>query len=162
MTDNEILTKDPDRRSQCACGLVTLRMQPTGVDNQCAINEPGHDCPTDGPDDVTDSDQQSTGPRNGTISHQQRAGLHDGCVTAAGDHDADFHKSVADDRTPACHAIIAWEHGAGECHRPGCRSGPRQPPGIGPTATGWGKHPIVPRTVFVVIIFNETQAFPCK
>ena len=100
--------------------------------------------------------------RNGTISHQQRAGLHDGCVTAAGDHDADFHKSVADDRTPACHAIIAWEHGAGECHRPGCRSGPRQPPGIGPTATGWGKHPIVPRTVFVVIIFNETQAFPCK
>jgi hypothetical protein len=106
MTDNEILTKDPDRRNQCACGLVTLRMQPTGVDNQRAINEPGHDCPTDGPDDVTDSDQQSTGPRNGTISHQQRAGLHDGCVTAAGDHDADFHKCVTDGCTPACYATI--------------------------------------------------------
>jgi hypothetical protein len=106
MTENEIVTKDPDRRSECACGFIPVRMQPTGGDNQRAINEPGDDRPTDTTDDGTDSYQQPTGFRNSTIFHQQPAGLHDGSITAACDRDTDFHKCVTDGRTPARYATI--------------------------------------------------------
>ena len=49
--ENEIITKDPDRRSQCACGFVTVRMQSAGGDNQRAINKPRDDCATDAASD---------------------------------------------------------------------------------------------------------------
>jgi len=70
MTNNEIITKDPDRRGQYACGVVAIRMQPTGADNQRAINEPPDDCPTDDADDGTGSPEQPAGLCNGAIFHQ--------------------------------------------------------------------------------------------
>ena|SRR5579862_5109907 len=95
--ENEIDTKDPNRRGQCACEFVSVRMQPTRRDNQRNTVAPGGRRPIDATD-------------NGAGSHQQPDGLHDGFTTTARDLDADFPECVADGRTPACYATIKWKY----------------------------------------------------
>ncbi len=68
--ENEIITKDPDRHSRYARGVVAVRMQPTGGDNQRAINKSGDDRPIDATGDRTGSHQYRTGGSNGAISQQ--------------------------------------------------------------------------------------------
>ncbi len=64
--ENELATKDPDRRGQYAGGLVIVRMQPTTGDVQSTSSDPG-----------------GRRPGVGTDCHQQSAGPHVGFVTAA-------------------------------------------------------------------------------
>jgi len=48
MTKDETVVESPDRLGWSAHGVVAQRMQPTGVDNQRAISEPGDDGPAAG------------------------------------------------------------------------------------------------------------------
>jgi hypothetical protein len=60
--ENGIVTEDSDHRGECACGVVAVRMQPTGGNNQRATGNPGASCPFNATDGGTDSYQQSAGP----------------------------------------------------------------------------------------------------
>ena len=94
--ENEIDTKDPDRRGQCAGGFVPVRMQPTGGDAQRTSGNPGASCPSDARD-------------NGADSHHQRAATHDGFDTAAGVHDANSHQVVTRlTPVPPVHGDFTW------------------------------------------------------
>lgn len=60
--DNELATKDPDHRSQCAGGFIPVRMQPTGRDDKGAIGDRRGSRSIDVADSGTDFLQQPDGP----------------------------------------------------------------------------------------------------